>query len=290
MAEKSDGLGSTETSQTFIESYLMEMNKNDSENNGKVVFSGASANGIRSIASRHSTSFPFSEEQLLSLCVDFVQAGTETTSNTLSFGLMYMIHNKRVSDKVHDELDAVVGRTRLPNLNDRSKLPYLEAVLCEIQRFASVAPLAIAHRATETIKFFDYVIPKDSVTLVSLYSMNMDEEYWKDPHVFRPERFLNENGQLIQHSEQFIPFGLGEIRSINRNRATQNQLLLFASIGKRRCVGENIARWSLFMYFATFMHAFEMIVPDGVGLPDIKPLDGITLQPKSFQIKLIRRI
>lgn len=149
------------------------------------------------------------DEQLLAICLDFFQAGTETTSNTLSFGLMYMIHNKRVCDKVRSELDAVVGRKRLPNINDRNQLPYVEAVLCEIQRYANVAPLGIAHRAEETVKFLDHIIPKDAVMLVSLYSLNMDEEYWKDPKVFRPERFLNENGELIQHMEQFLPFGMG---------------------------------------------------------------------------------
>lgn len=206
----------------------------------------------------------FTDEQLLSVCLDFFQAGTETTSNTLSFGLMYMIHNRRVNDKVHNELDAVVGRKRLPNLNDRNHLPYVEAVLSEIQRFSSVAPLGIVHRTTEDCRFFHYDIPKDTVALVSLYSLNMDKEYWKDPDVFRPERFLNENGEYVQHSEQFFPFGLG----------------------KRRCMGENLAKSSLFLFFATFMHSFDMILPNGTPMPNTQPDDGITLQPKPFQIQL----
>lgn len=123
---------------------------------------------------------------------------------------MYMLHDRGVCAKVQSELDAVVGRKRMPNMNDRSHLPYVEAVLCEIQRYANVAPLGIAHRADANVKFFDYKIPKDAVILVSLYSLNMDEEYWKDPKAFRPERFLNENGELVQHAEQFFPFGMGK--------------------------------------------------------------------------------
>lgn len=61
-------------------------------------------------------------------------------------------------------------------------------------------------------------------------------------------------------------------------------------LGKRRCIGENIARSSLFIYFASFMHAFKMAIPSGVDLPDITPMDGITLQPKPFKVELIRRI
>lgn len=154
----------------------------------------------------------FTDEQLLSICLDFFQAGTETTSNTLSFGLMYMIHNRRVCDQVQAELDAVIGQKRFPNLQDRTHLPYVEAVLSEILRFSNVAPLGIAHRTTENTNFKEYVIPKDTVILMSLYSLNMDEDYWHDPNIFRPERFLNENGVYISHAEQFLPFGLGEFK------------------------------------------------------------------------------
>lgn len=177
---------------------------------GKVTFSGLEKSKSKILNRKFHVQILVTDEELLSLCVDFVQAGTETTSNTLSFGLMYMIHNQRVCDKIHDELDTIVGRQRLPSLGDRNKLPYLEAVLCEIQRFASVAPLAIAHRNTDAVKLMNYTIPKNTIALVSLYSMNMDEEYWCDPHAFRPERFLNENNELLLHSEQFIPFGQGE--------------------------------------------------------------------------------
>ncbi len=64
------------------------------------------------------------------------------------------------------------------------------------------------HRCMETVKFNNYVIPKGTLALVSLYSLHMDEQYWKDPHVFRPERFLDEYGLFIHH-EHFMPFGSG---------------------------------------------------------------------------------
>ncbi|XP_055315409.1 methyl farnesoate epoxidase-like [Sitodiplosis mosellana] len=234
---------SNERPKSFINSYLEEL---ESKSNGENIHGS------------------FSDEQLLSICLDFFQAGTETTSNTLSFGLMYMVHNRRVCDQVQAELDAVIGQKRFPNLQDRNHLPYVEAVLSEIQRFSNVAPLGIAHRTTENTQFKEYVIPKDTVILMSLYSVNMDKDYWHDPDIFRPERFLNENGEYIPHTEQFLPFGLG----------------------KRRCMGENLAKASLFLYFATFMHAFNMIVPNNVSLPNIKPIDGITLQPRPFKLQL----
>ncbi len=59
---------------------------------------------------------------------------------------MHLLHNEPVIEKLKIELDKVVGRRRLPNLNDRSTLPYTEAVICEIQRITNVAPLGIVHR------------------------------------------------------------------------------------------------------------------------------------------------
>lgn len=150
----------------------------------------------------------FLEEQLLAICLDLFQAGTETTSNTLSFGIIYMLHNEHIQAKVRKEMDHVVGRDRLPTLADRNKLPYTEAVIAEIQRISNVAPIGIAHRCTEAVKFRGYIIPKNTIALVSLYGLHMNEKYWKDPLVFRPERFLDEFGNFIHH-EYFIPFGLG---------------------------------------------------------------------------------
>ena len=43
---------------------------------------------------------------------------------------------------------------------------------------------------------------------VNIYSVHMDETYWKDPHVFRPERHLNDQGKVVK-SDHFMPFGVG---------------------------------------------------------------------------------
>ncbi|XP_053688047.1 methyl farnesoate epoxidase-like [Sabethes cyaneus] len=209
----------------------------------------------------------FNGEQLLCLCLDLFQAGSETTSNSLGFGIAYMMHHPEVVKKIHQELDSVVGRYRLPVLDDRRNLPYLEAVICEIQRISNVAPLAIAHRTLYPVQLGAYVIPNNTITIASLHSLHMDKQYWVDPEVFRPERFLDETGcKLISH-EYFMPFGAG----------------------KRRCLGESLARSNLFLFFAAFMHAF-IIEPADEGLPELEGIDGITLSPKPYYVALKERL
>lgn len=74
----------------------------------------------------------FSMEQLLALCVDFFQAGSETTSNTLAFAILYMLYYPEVKVKVQAELENVVGK-RLPRISDRPKLTFTEATINEVQ-------------------------------------------------------------------------------------------------------------------------------------------------------------
>lgn len=71
------------------------------------------------------TSFFFTDEQLLSVCLDLFMAGSETTSNTLSFAILYMLKHQDVQKKVQEEMDRIVGRNRWPNLQDRSKYEIL---------------------------------------------------------------------------------------------------------------------------------------------------------------------
>lgn len=92
----------------------------------------------------------------------------------------------------------------------------------------------------------------------------MEKKYWIDPEVFRPERFIDANGNLIIH-ESFQPFGMG----------------------KRRCVGEGLAKQSLFMFFTSFVHSFDMIIN---GDPPILGADdGITLSAKPYKVQLQQR-
>ncbi|KAG8228074.1 hypothetical protein J437_LFUL009046 [Ladona fulva] len=156
----------------------------------------------------------FTEKQLIALCDDLFAGGTETTSNTLSFGTMYLLHHPDVQEKLHEELDRVVGKDRVPTIEDRPNLPYLNATLMEIRRCCNVGSLTLPHRCTKDTMFRGYFIPKGASILFRLRSVHMDPGYWGDPEVFRPERFLTpgENGGPMKVKEEppwLIPFGLG---------------------------------------------------------------------------------
>lgn len=79
---------------------------------------------------------------------DLFSAGMETVKTTLEWSLLLMLHNPEAARAVQDELDQVVGRSRMPNLEDLPYLPITEATILEVLRRSSIVPLGTTHAAT----------------------------------------------------------------------------------------------------------------------------------------------
>lgn len=65
-----------------------------------------------------------------------------------------------LTEKMHKEIDRVVGRDRSPCMADRSQLPYTDAVIHEIQRFIDFLPVNLPRAVIKDTKLRDYFIPK----------------------------------------------------------------------------------------------------------------------------------
>ncbi|KAG4073807.1 hypothetical protein HA402_001031 [Bradysia odoriphaga] len=208
----------------------------------------------------------FSEKQLLAICLDMFIAGSETTVKTINFTLLYLIRNQDVQRKMQQEIDSVVGRERLPLLEDRTRMPYCEAVILEGLRIFLGNTFGLPHRALQDTVLCGYKIPKDSIVIACFAGMMMDSSIWPDPHVFRPERFLDQDNK-INIPLQYNPFGAG----------------------KRRCMGEMMARSSLFLFVTTLLQNFNFLVPHGHPLPSDKPIDGATPSIQHYTALVMNR-
>lgn len=63
----------------------------------------------------------FTEEQLMAVCLDFFIAGSQTTSNTVSFAIINMIIHQDIQERVYQEIKEVLGDRRYPSLEDKYK-------------------------------------------------------------------------------------------------------------------------------------------------------------------------
>uniref|UniRef100_A0A2C9JMR0 Cytochrome P450 n=1 Tax=Biomphalaria glabrata TaxID=6526 RepID=A0A2C9JMR0_BIOGL len=169
--------------------------------------------------------------------------------------------------KIFDEINEHVGTEREPNIRDKQNLTYLKAAIMETQRLASIVPNSVPRTCHSDMQVRGYTIPKDSFILPCLDSVLHDSQIWGyDVMAFNPERFISQDGQL-QMPEEFIPF----------------------SVGNRTCLGENMAKTSLFLYISNMIQKFEF-QPAVLGQPPpLKYISGFILSPERYQVKIIAR-
>ncbi|XP_063074385.1 cytochrome P450 2K1-like [Engraulis encrasicolus] len=210
---------------------------------------------------------PFHDNNLLFSVVNLFGAGTDSTATTIRWGLLLMSKYPHIQDKVHEEIDRVIGG-RQPVAEDRKSLPYTDAVIHETQRFADIVPLPDTHITNCDVHFQGFFIEKGTPVLPLLSSVLRDESEWANPYTFHPEHFLDDQGRFVKR-DAFMPF----------------------SAGRRACVGESLARMELFIFFTSLLQRFRFTAPPGVSEDelDLTPVVGLTANPTPHKLCALDR-
>ncbi|KAA0706495.1 Steroid 17-alpha-hydroxylase/17,20 lyase [Triplophysa tibetana] len=206
------------------------------------------------------------DDHVLMTAAEAFGAGVETTSTTLLWAIAFLLHHPQVQERVQAELDEVLGRDRPPALSDRSSLPFLESVICEVMRIRPVSPILIPHVAMQDTSLGGHSVPKGTRVLVNMWAIHHDPKHWEEADTFRPERFLDSSGKRVTPAS-FLPFGAGP----------------------RVCVGESLARLELFLFVSRLLQKFNFSVPSGRSLPDLQGRYGVVLQPHHYTVRVTPR-
>lgn len=92
-----------------------------------------------------------------------------------------------------------------------------------------------------------FLFHKGSFVFSSLHACHQDERAFKDASEFKPERFLNEDGQFSVKLDKSLPFGAG----------------------KRLCAGETFARNAYFLVASALMQNFNFKMPANEEMPGV---------------------
>lgn len=207
----------------------------------------------------------FTDQYLIGNLHALYGGGSETVQLTVQWAIIYLLHHPEIQKRIHDELDKEIGRERLVSIKDRPKTPYLDAVIMEVERIASVIPINLPHsnnaRATT---LGGYHIPKGAYVLANLWHIHHDPQLWKEPEIFNPERFLTSSGKVVRPNH-LIPF----------------------SIGRTSCPGETLAKMELYLYLASMLQQFSFHPANKDSLPTLKPkINGLTLVTPHYSVIL----
>ncbi|KAI0770000.1 cytochrome P450 [Fomes fomentarius] len=200
-----------------------------------------------------------SDDELAYLAGSMFGAGSDTTGGVLAFFVMASARYPDAQRRVQAQLDAVVGRERIPTFADQNKLPELWAYIEELYRWRPVVPPGISHSSTADIIWKDYVIPAGTEVVGCHWSIGRDPDVFPDPEAFKPTRWLNEKGQL-RDDLRFFNWGFG----------------------RRICPGQHVADRSVFINTALALWAFDISEDPKHPIDTLAIKDGALAHPQHF--------
>jgi cytochrome P450 len=196
-------------------------------------------------------------------------AAADTIVIALTAWTLAMLRFPHVQRKAQEKIDRVVGTGRLPTVEDRENLPYINAVVKETLRWWPIAPMGFPHTATEDITYGGYTIPKGSFLLPAVWWFLHDPAVYADPESFDPERYLAPRNEPDPAGDAF-------------------------GYGRRVCAGRYFADESLFLQVALSVAAFDInkaVGKDGqeVDVDHVKPKLGVLMYPTEFACRVVPR-
>ncbi|KAG7582641.1 Cytochrome P450 superfamily [Arabidopsis suecica] len=199
-----------------------------------------------------------------SLFVELFLGGTDTSAQTIQWIMAEIINNPNILERLREEIDSVLGKTRLIQETDLPNLPDLQSVVKEGLRLHPPLPLMVRtfQRSCDMKGFY---IPEKTTLVVNAYAVMRDPTSWEDPDEFKPERFLRQEE---------------ERRGLNH--------IAFGS-GRRGCPGSNLATIIIGTAVGTMVQCFDLSIKGdkvkmdeagGLNLTMAHPLE-CTLVPRT---------
>ncbi|KAI8931101.1 hypothetical protein NX059_012111 [Plenodomus lindquistii] len=188
----------------------------------------------------------------------FMIGGVETTASIMQWFTALIPAYPEIQRKAQMELDNVVGRDRLPTVEDEANLPYCHAIIKEVERCHNPFWLGTPHVSSEDFEYQGKLIPKGTVVVLNTWSMHHDPSRWEEPMNFNPDRYINDH----------------HLSSFSANLADPNARdhWMFGA-GRRICPGMLVAEREIWLVISRLLWAFSMEEIKGHPI-DLNEYDG----------------
>ncbi|KAF9045250.1 cytochrome P450 [Panaeolus papilionaceus] len=204
------------------------------------------------------------EENIKQVAASMFAGGADTTMSAVSNAILTFLHHPHVVKKAQEELDRVIGLGNLPHFVDQESLPYVSAVVKECLRWREPSPMAFPHIATEELTYRGYRIPKGANIIGNIWACMHDENYFSNPEIFNPERYLTADGKLDPS-------------------APDPETTCFG-FGRRVCPGRALARNSVWMAISSLLATFNFKRVDETAGPDHPFVYDFLRVPADFNV------
>jgi len=205
---------------------------------------------------------------------DLMIAGTVTTTVSMYCLLQLLAHHQQKQQRLHQEIEDVLCSESVIDVSDLSRMPYMHATLLELQRYVTVTPLGLPHCAGQQTTLAEHTIEKGTDIVANIWGVHRDPTFWSEPDVFKPERFLQDDGNLLPV-----------------DHPKRRRILAFGK-GPRLCPGEHFAQGRIFIFFAALLKKYSIdIAAESASVPydpATFSLNG-AVEPNQYKITCTKR-
>ncbi|KAJ2858469.1 hypothetical protein J3B02_000219 [Coemansia erecta] len=180
------------------------------------------------------------DKPLVSEIMMLLVAGTDTTSNTLTWITMHLLHNPEAYQRLCREIRNKFPTSATIRYDDaKARLPYLTAVILEAMRLTPSASGYLPRRVPSSGIFIgEYHVPAGNEINVAIAACHRNPQIWSNPHIFDPSRFMGDQGQV--YAKEILAF----------------------STGVRVCVGRNLAWMEMYTVLANLLRRYDLELPE----------------------------
>ncbi|MCJ1409174.1 hypothetical protein MMC19_003252 [Ptychographa xylographoides] len=205
-------------------------------------------------------------------------AGSDTTASTLCSGFLALITHPETLIAAHEEVDRVIGPDRTPTFADEAQLPYIRALCKEILRWRPVAVLGgTPHASTEDDVYEGWYIPAGTTILGNSWAINLNDQYYPNPHHFNPLRFLDDaSAATYVNSNEKADLEKGKPHPAKSGHSSFGW-------GRRICPGMAMAENSLFAAVSKLVWAFDILPIQGRVYDVFDYTEGFNIRPRKFE-------